>query len=344
MSLDNESVESPTGEHHNRMISMVTGYWITQIVRAVATYSIAEHLSEGPTTAERIAEAEGLDVDAARRLFRTCAAVGLITSDDGERFSSTDLLRTLLPDVPGSLKGFAIAQGSPGHWGPWGNFPEALRAGGRQAPEHQGPDLWDYYNQVPDEAAAFTTSMDNMSAMVIEDAAKLIDTSETGTAIDVGGASGSLVHALMLANDALHGSVLDRPQVIPDAESAAARNGLSERFTAVPGDFLESVPAADLHLLKFILHDWPDETCVEILRNCRAGLNAGGRVAVLEMVVGDLGEPGLAPLMDMNMLAIVSGEERTLAEYDALFTAAGLTRTKASPTSSEFVIIEATAI
>lgn len=343
MSSDDQAIGSNTGDHYARMMDMITGYWVTQIVRTAATYSLAEHLAERPATAEQIAEAEGLDVDATRRLLRTCASLGLVTASDGRHFSPTDLLRTLLGDVPGSLKGFAIAQGSPGHWGPLGNFPDAIRAGGRQAPEDQGPDLWEYYNRVPDEAAAFTTSMDNMSAMVVEDAAKLIDTSKTGTAIDVGGASGSLVRALLLANQDLHGSVFDRPQVIADAESAAARDGLAERFTAVPGDFLKHVPPADLHLLKLILHDWPDEACVEILRNCRAGLHEGGRVVVVEVLIGELGEPGLAPLMDMNMLAVVSGRERTLAEYDALFTAAGLTRTSITRTSSEFVIIEAMA-
>lgn len=325
------------------MMDMITGYWITQIVRTAATYSLAEHLAERPATAEYLAEAEGLDLDATRRFLRTCASLGLVTSGDGQHFAPTDLLRTLLPDVPGSLKGLAIAQGSPGHWGPIGNLPEAVRAGARQAPADQEADLWDYYNRVPDEAAAFTTSMDNMSAMVVEDAAKLIDTSKTGTAMDIGGASGSLVRALMLANQDLRGSVLDRPTVVADAESAAARDGVAERFTAVPGDFLEHVPAADMHLLKFVLHDWTDEFCVDVLRNCRAGLNEGGRVVVLEVLIGELGQPGLAPLMDMSLLAVVSGKERTLAEYDALFTAAGLTRTNITQTSSEFVILEAMA-
>ncbi|WP_207631267.1 MULTISPECIES: methyltransferase [unclassified Actinopolyspora] len=342
MTHASDSAGLPADEHYSRMMSMITGHWVTQVVRTVATYSIAEHLSEGPATAEQIAEAKELDVDATRRLLRTCVGLGLVAFTDDAKFAPTDLLRTLLPDVNGSLKGWAVAQGSPGHWEPWGNFPEAVRAGRRQAPEYHGPELWDYYSQFPAEGAAFTTAMDDLSAMVIDEAAKLIDTSGTKTAVDVGGASGSLVHALMLTDDQLHGSVYDLPHVVPDAETAAARKGLDHRFTGVAGDFFESVPAADLHLLKFILHDWPDETCVQILRNCRAGLNEGGRVAVVELLIGEHGEPGLAPLMDMNMLAVVSGKERTLAEYDALFTAAGLTRTKMTRTSSEHVILEAT--
>lgn len=343
MTSTSEPTGSPTDEHYTRMMSMITGYWVTQIVRTVATYSIAEHLATAPATADQIAAKEGLDPDATRRLFRACAGLGLVTSTDGEYFTATELLGTLQRDVPGSLHGLAIAQASPGHWQPWGNLPDAVRTGQRQAPEHHGPELWDYYQQHPQEAEAFTTSMDDLSALVVNDVGTLIDTSQTKTAMDIGGASGSLVHALMLANADLHGSVLERPQVVPDAEAAAAQKGLTDRFTAVPGDFFESVPAADLHLLKFVLHDWSDETCVRILRNCRAGLNEGGRVAVVELLVGELGEAGLPPLMDMNMLAVASGKERSLAEFDTLFAAAGLTRTKVTPTSSEQVIIEAVA-
>ncbi|MHA6804060.1 methyltransferase [Salinifilum ghardaiensis] len=341
MERASESAGSPTGEHYDRMMSMVTGHWVTQVVRTVAQYSLAEHLTGSPATAEQVAAAESLDVDATRRLLRTSAALGLVTSDDGVHFAATELLRTLLPDVPGSLKGWAVAQGAPGHWEPWGNFPEAVRAGRRQPPEYHGPELWDYYAQFPEEGSVFTTAMDELSAMVVDDAARLLDTSATKTAVDIGGASGSLVHALMRANPDLHGSVLDHPHVVPDAEAAAEHKGLSERFVAVSGDFFESVPAADLHLLKFILHDWNDEACVRILRNCRAGLNPGGRVAVVELLIGELGEPGLAPLMDMNMLAVVSGKERTLQEYDALFAAAGLSRSNLTRTSSEKVILEA---
>lgn len=335
--------DTPNGEHYTRMMSMITGYWVTQIVRTVATYSIAEHLAETPATPEQLAAAKGLDPDATRRLLRACAGLGLVTSADGAHFSPTDLLHTLRHDVSGSLRGLAMAQASPGHWEPWGNFPEAVRTGRRQAPAYHGLQLWDYYAQFPEEGAVFTASMDDLSAIVIDDAAKMIDTSATKTAVDIGGASGSLVHALMLANEELHGSVLDRPQVVPDAEAAAAHKGVADRFTAVVGDFFDFVPNADLHLLKFILHDWSDEDCVRILDNCRAGLNEGGRVAVLELVIGELGDPGLAPMMDMNMLAVVAGKERTLAEYDALFAAAGLTRTNVARTSSDHVIIEASA-
>ena len=130
---------------------------------------------------------------------------------------------------------------------------------------------------------------------------------------------------------------------MPHAAAEIARKGLGQRTTAVAGDFFESVPQADLYLLKFILHDWDDERAITILRRCREAMTPGGRVAIVEMVVGELSEPGLGALIDMNMLAASPGQERSLDEYDALLTAAGLRRTAVRPASSSQSVIEAVA-
>lgn len=343
MSVSPDRIEPPTAASYDQMMSMITGFWVTQIVRAAAAYSLADHLMSGVATAEGIAAAESLDAGATWRLLRACASLGLVTSEDGIGFAATDLLRTLLADVPGSLKGFALSQSAPGHWLPWGHFPEAVRTGQRQTIPVHGGEIWDYFARTPQEAALFTTSMDNLSAMVVGEAARLIDTAGTRLAVDVGGASGTLVHALMAANPSLRGAVLDLPQVVPDAIAAAGKKGLSSRFEGVVGDFFAAVPSADLFLLKFILHDWDDDSCVRILRNCRAALPVGGRVAVVELLVGELGAPGIEPLMDMNMLAMTGGRERDIAEYDKLFAEAGLERRAVIPNNSPFTIIEAIA-
>lgn len=334
----------PTEASYAQMMSMITGFQVTQTVRAAATFSVADHLTNGVSTAEAIASAESIDPDATRRLLRTCASLGLVTSDDGVHFAPTDLMLTLRGNVPGSLRGYAMSQSAPGHWLPWGKFPESVRTGQRQTAPAYGAEVWEYFAEHPEEASIFTVSMDNLSTMVVGEAARLIDTTGAKRAVDVGGASGSLVHALMAQNPNLSGAVLDRPDVVPDAIAMAEQKGLAGRFDGISGDFFESVPAADLYLLKFVMHDWDDDACVRILRNCRTSLDNGGRVIVVEMVIGELGEPGIATLMDMNMLAMTGGRERDISEYDKLFAAAGLARTVATPTQSPFTIIEATAV
>jgi hypothetical protein len=327
-------------QDYERMMGMVTGYWVTQTVRAAALYNFADHLAAGTDTAEAIAEAESTDLDATRRLLRTCASLGLMTSEDGRHFTGTSLLSTLQQGDPHSLRGLAVSQSAPGHWLSWGRFPEAVRTGQHQvAAAHGEANIFDYFSKHLDEASFFTEGMSNLSRAAALDIAAVLDTKGTSFALDIGGASGDLIRAMMRANPELNGGVFDLPHIVPAAEEAAKAEGLEGRFTTAGGDFFESVPAADLYVLKYILHDWDDASCIRILQNCRASLVEGGRVVVIDLLVGEVGQPGLAPLMDMNMLGMTGGREREIAEFDSLFTAAGLRRGKVS-SAGAFAVIE----
>lgn len=327
-------------QDYERMMAMVTGFWVTQTVRAAAVYQLADHLAEGTDTPDVIARAEDIDLDAARRLMRTCASLGLMTSPDGgEHYRGTSLLSTLIKDDPNSLRGFAISQAAPGHWLPWGLFPEAVRTGQRQInAAHGDSTIFDYFAKHLDEAALFTESMSNLSRAAAKDIAAVLDTRGVTLALDLGGANGEVVRAMMRANPDLHGGVFDLPHIVPDAAAAAEADGLSERFTIFGGDFFVEVPPADLYVLKYIMHDWDDGACVRILKNCRASLQEGGRVVVVDHVIPAIGVPGIAPLMDMNMLDMTGGKERETAEFDALFAAAGLHRTRVAPAGAYAVI------
>src|SRR5260221_7041311 len=281
-----------TDKDFERMMQMLTGFFVTQIASAVATYSIADHLAKGPATAEKIATIEGIDSAATFRLLRACASLGLVTCDDGLTFSGTRLLRTLRTNVPGSLHSIAIAWSAPGHWLPWGRFLDAMRTGQPQTVPALGAAIFDYYAQKPEESATFTKAMHGFTSGVAQEVARLVDTSTAKLAVDIGGSSGTLVHSLMTANPQLHGIILDLPDVVPSATAAAAALGLAERSRALAGDFFASVPEADIYLLKNVLHDWDDEEAVRILKRCRQAMRRGGRVVVIEMLIGEIGEPG----------------------------------------------------
>jgi hypothetical protein len=145
------------------------------------------------------------------------------------------------------------------------------------------------------------------------------------------------------ANSQLHGIVFDLPDVVPSATAAASALGLAERSKALAGDFFTYVPGADIYLLKHILHDWNDREAVRILERCREAMRPGGRVIVIERLVGEIGEPGLAPLTDLNMMVLLTGRERTLAEYCGLLKDAGLRFSKSTPIRSQMAVIEAVA-
>lgn len=337
------SAEEVDEDPARAMIGMITGYWITQIVRAAALCSLADHLRAGPMTAAGIAAAERLDARAVFRLLRAAASLGLVLHEGGGHFSTTPLLDTLCRGRPDSLRGLALSLAAPGHWLPWGRIDDVLRTGESQTRAVLGSELFDYFSRTPGEAADFADAMNGFTAVVALEAARAIDLCNVSCVVDVGGSAGAFLIPLLKANPQLHGIAFDLPAVVPSAEKAAADEDFAGRLAVVGGDFFASVPAADLYLLKHILHDWDDECCIRILRNCRRSMNAGGRVAVIELVMGEIGEPGLAPLMDVNMMVLAHGHERTFAEYDALFEAAGLGEVKIKPTSTPMVILEATA-
>jgi hypothetical protein len=235
----------------------------------------------------------------------------------------------------------AITQ--PSQWLPLNHFVASVRTGQSQVTAALGMDFFDYLEQHPAQAREFSAGIANTTSLWAADAVKMIDTASVELAVDVGGATGSLLQLLQEANPALHGIVFDRPNIVDDAAASIAQKGLADRTRAVGGDFFESVPQADLYLLKFILHDWDDRRCVQILQRCREAMTAGGRIAIVEMVVGELNDPGFGALMDINMLAASPGQERSLDEYDALLAAAGLKRSAVFTTSSPQSVIEAVA-
>jgi O-methyltransferase domain len=339
-SMDNTSRSTSASQD---MLGMITGYWVTQIVRGAAYYSLADHLERQPMTAREFAGAEGLDELATGRFLTACAGLG-IAKLEGNRYFTTELLQTLRKGIPGSLSGFALSQAAPGHWLPWGRFTDALKTGERQTLVTLKAEIWDYYESVPDEGAAFTEAMTNLTSTISDAVACLLDTTRFTQAVDVGGAAGAFLYSLMRANAALKGIVFDLPNVVPSASSAANEAGLAKRVRVVGGDFFESVPEGDLYLLKYILHDWGDAGCLTILRNCRRAAKPGARLAVVEQLL----EPGtgspFTPLMDLNMLVMLTGRERTLEEYQRLFSDSGFGQISITRTRSPMMILTAEAV
>ncbi|MDA3630495.1 methyltransferase [Saccharopolyspora sp. WRP15-2] len=338
------AAEAERTRNADAVMGMLTGHWTAQITRAAADLRIADHVAAGAATAQEIAEEESSDPDTTYRLMRACASLGLLGHEGRRRFRLTALGEVLREGVPGSLREAALVQGAPGHWQSWGLLPEAVRSGGNQVEQALGADIFTHFSRNPGEAGLFSKFMSNMTGMVIEDAISLLDLDGVGRVVDVGGAEGALVLQLMREHPDVEGQVFDLPHVVEDARRAAGEAGLSDRFTAVGGDFFTDVPEADYYLLKNILHDWADEQCRTILRNCRRAARPGARALVIEALIGDIGKPDQAVLMDMNMLAVSEGLERDLDEFDELFAATGWKRTDMRPTRSLYSLIELEAI
>ncbi|MFE0631956.1 methyltransferase [Streptomyces sp. NPDC058864] len=341
---ENPQNSSSESANAGALLQMLSGYWVTQIVRAAVDLSIPDHLADGPLDADEIAARESSDPATTYRLLRACASLALVAHQGERRFSGTPLSRLLRTGVPNTLREVALTWAGPSHWRAWERFPEAVRKGGTQIESALGTDFFTYLGDHPAEAELFSVAMSSMSEQLNRDLTRALDTTGSTVAVDVGGGTGALVQGLLLANPNLRGQSLDLPHATAAAQASAVKQGLTDRFAAVTGDFFESVPPADLYLLKMVLHDWSDADCIRILRNCRASARPGARVVVVENVIGEIGAPGFEPLADMHMLAMLPGQERDLPEFDALFAASGWRRTAVTPTGFQFKIIELEAI
>lgn len=329
---------------HAQLLDMLFGYWRSQVLRAIADLSIADHLAGGPLSAAEVATRENSGTDYTYRLMRAGVAMGVLTADADSRFHTTALLDTLRKDEARSLRDFVLAMTATTHWLPWHHLVDAVRTGCDPATTALGTDVFTYFERNPDAARLFNGAMASLTGAWAGHVADLIDTTGVARAVDVGGGNGSLLRTLQEANPALRGVIFDRPNVAAEVAAEIGNSEFSGRTAVLGGDFFESVPTGDLLLLKMILHDWDDDHCVTILRRCREALAPGARLAIVEMLLGKLDAPGLAALMDLNMLVCCpDGRERSLAEFDALLQAAGLRRTAVHLTGSPHSIIEAVA-
>jgi hypothetical protein len=209
-----------------QMFQMIWGFTISKIVHAAALYSLPEHLGQGRATPAEIAEAESLNVDATFRFMRACASIGLLTYDGHSKFAATPVLNTLRKDDPNSMRGPALLLPGRSHWSPWGNLSDALKTGEPQSVATLSRPVWEYLADTPADSAAFTESMKSTSFVIDREAAELVETQSVRVAVDIGGASGTLIHSLMKKNPALQGVVFDLSHVVPSAIKAAEDLGL----------------------------------------------------------------------------------------------------------------------
>jgi ubiquinone/menaquinone biosynthesis C-methylase UbiE len=325
------------------MMKMITGFWVSQIVGSVARFDVADAIATGVNTSAAIADRAKTDRAAMERLLTAAASLGLVTRDAEGRFATTPLGATLRSGVPGSMRDMAIAQTAPGHWLPWGRLHDAVRTGERMTTTVLGREIWDHYAQNPEEGATFDLAMSGFSSLLAPAIAAAIELPKGARVVDVGGSRGELLMAILGANPGASGVLLDLPPVVARAKARIEQLGLAERVELVGGDFFGAAPSADAYVLKHILHDWNDAECEKILGNVARAMRPGGKVYVVELVLPETDQPGLAPLMDINMMVMLTGRERTEREYAALFARAGLSLTRTITTKSPFSVLEARA-
>ncbi len=320
-----------------------TGFWLSKAIAVAAELGIADHLKDGPKTADELAQAVGAHPGALYRLLRGIASVGVFVEEVQGSFAMTPLAALLLSDHPQSWRAAAIMNGEPWSWQPWGHLLHSVKTG-EPAFEHVFGLEFDAYLRHDRHAAdIFQAFMQVATAEEAMAVAPVYDFSGSTTVVDVGGGRGALLAAILQANPHLRGILFEAAHIIADAQSALEAQGVAERCELVAGDFFERLPAgADVYILKWILVSWDDERAVTILNNCRRAMPAHGKLLVVERIIPAGNEPFYGKLADLNLLVLYRGRHRTEAEYRSLFAHAGFTLSRILPTHSptEFSVIE----
>jgi hypothetical protein len=322
------------------MLQLMSGFWISRCIYITAKLGLADLVKDGLKMAADLAAATNTHPPSLFRVLRALASVGVLTQDE-DRFGDTPLLQTLRSEVPGSLRAFAMTELGEEHYPAWGELLHSVQTGGIAFDHAFGMDVWKYFGQHPDNAKIFNDAMSGMTAQANDALHAAYDFGGIGTLIDIGGGHGGLITSILRRNPQMRGILFDSPQVIEGARAVVDKSDIAGRCELIAGNFFESVPAgADAHILKWIIHDWNDDQSVTILKNSHRALPENGKLILVEAVVPAGSEMHFSKFMDLNMLVMTGGRERTEAEFRDLYERSGFRLTRIVPTESPFSVIE----
>lgn len=324
-----------------RVGNLISGYWQSQAVYVAAKLGLPDQLAHGPRTADDLAALVQVQPGPLFRLLRALASIGVFRETSPQTFENTPESELLRGDVPGTQRPLALMMGEE-HYHAWGRLLFSVQTGRGSFQEIYGEPIFQFLATRPEPAATFDAAMTAIHGRETAAMLDAFDFSRFGTLCDVGGGNGSLLIKTLERTPGLKGMLYDLPHVVERARPNFAAAGVSDRVQVSGGDFFAEIPAgADAYLLRHIIHDWDDAKATLILQNIARVLRPEGRVLLVESVVPPGNEPSFTKWLDLTMLVIPEGKERTEPEYRALLAGAGLELVGITPTASEIGVLEA---
>ena len=297
---------------------------LLRLLTALAELGIADRLAAAPQTAATLARDARLDAGVLYRVLRYVASHGFFHEDDAGRFHLTPRAQALRADVPGSVRGRLRRPWHDLLWRCYERLPDTLHDGSDAFALAHGQPMFEYLASHPEVAGIFDRSMARVSQLENPIVAATYPFGESGVVVDVAGGQGGLLAAVLERHPGVQGLLFDQPQVIAAPEPLLDPR-FAGRWRAEGGDFFSRVPAGgDVYLLKRVLHDWDDARALAILRHCRAAMTPDARLLIVDAVIAPGNAPDPNKFLDINMLALNPGRERSAAELRELCTAAGL--------------------
>ena len=312
-----------------QVFGMWLGVLVTQMLRIAGERDVWALLSDGPRSSADLAQATGTDPASLHRLLRSLAGLGLLGSQR-EGWALTPL---------------GVAAGELGRVTPWADavydeLDRAIETGTTAMTFSHGCTIFEYLAEHPDDAADFDRIMTLINAGEPEAVAEAYDFAGVQRLVDVGGGNGTLLVEALRRWPALHGVLFDLPETVERAAPSLA--AFADRVETDGGDFFEGVtPDADAYLLSHVIHDWAEPQALTILRRVREATVASGRLLIVEAVMPADDTPHPARMLDMLMLMVTGGQERTEDEYADLLARAGFRLERVIPTASPVSVLEA---
>jgi C-methyltransferase len=325
------------------VLQHVAGGFVAQAVYVAAKLNIADLLAEKPKTVAELAAATNTHERSLYRLLRTLASIGVFEETDPQVFGNNPASATLREDVKGSTRNMALWLGSKPHWDVYAGLEYSVQTGKPAWDYVHGEPVFPYLFETNKELGnLFNHTMTSFSHSVIPALNEAYDFSEIKTLADIAGGYGHLLAGVLKENPHMRGVLFELPNVLEGATEFLKTEGVTDRVETVSGSFWESVPVkADAYMLKFIIHDWNDEQCVQILSHIRAVMPANAKLLLVEAVLPEGNEANFAKIIDLEMLISPGGMERTATEFDTLLEKAGFSLSRIIPTKSMVSIVEA---
>ncbi|MFE6690887.1 methyltransferase [Streptomyces sp. NPDC057743] len=317
---------SPTPQPAMRLRELIFGAACAAAVRAAARLGVPDALGDEPTTADKLAASVGTEPRPLQRLLRALACYGIFEETEDGSFTHTEMSRLLREDTPNSLRYISLWCTEPWTWEAWPRLDDAVRSGRNVFEDLYGKGFFDYLHQdAPESAQVFDRAMTTSSKQSARDLVELLDLTGVSTVADIGGGQGHVVAGLLEKYPSLHGTLLDLPSVVADADPRLRDGGpLAERARIVPGDCRRDIPVeADLYIIKNIL-EWDDDSTRRTLGKVIEAARPGARVVIIENLVDDSPSMKFTTAMDLLLLLNVGGAKHTKESLVRHISEAGL--------------------
>jgi hypothetical protein len=324
------------------LLELAQGSMVTQAIYVAAELRVAEALVDGPLPVNVLASKVGAEPDALFRLLRALATYGIFTERRDGSFALTPMASALRADAPITMRDIAVLMGHPIHWEDWSHLIDTVRTGEPSLPKLRGMGAFEYLEANPEYGSVFIGGMGNMSETETDPIVAGYDFSRFGTVVDFGAGRGTLLAGILRKNPRLKGILVD-----PRVDSNGARDfleeaGVLDRVEIEKSGLFDPVPTGgDAYVLKHIVHDWPEAKVVEMLTNIRAAMRPEGRLLLVEMVPPTGNKAHAGKLVDLWLMLLVGGKERTEHQYAEVLAKAGFRLERVVETAAPVSVVEA---